>query len=184
MERLEADHASGKEQKSIRQEENAEAGNIMRMDKLKITDGNRYTETVKKLITDYTSALGRDLSFQHLDEELDDLAGKYMAPNGELLVAVDGDKVLGMVAYHRLNDSRCEMKRLYVVPESRGLHLGDKLIAAITEHAAVAGYSELVLDTIKPLKAAIYLYHKHGFIECEPYYHNPMDDVIYMRKEL
>ena len=32
--------------------------------------------------------------------------------------------------------------------------------------------------------AAIHLYKKHGFTECEPYYHNPMDDVIYMSKEL
>ena len=38
--------------------------------------------------------------------------------------------------------------------------------------------------TIVPLKAAISLYKKHGFEECEAYYHNPMDDVIYMRKEL
>ena len=42
----------------------------------------------------------------------------------------------------------------------------------------------MVLDTIELLQAAIHLYKKHGFTECEPYYHNPMDDVIYMRKEL
>ena len=52
------------------------------------------------------------------------------------------------------------------------------------DHAKASGYKEMVLDTIEPLKAAIYLYKKHGFVECEPYYHNPMDDVIYMRKEL
>ena len=40
------------------------------------------------------------------------------------------------------------------------------------------------LDTIVLLKAAISLYKKHGFEECEAYYHNPMDDVIYMRKVL
>lgn len=42
----------------------------------------------------------------------------------------------------------------------------------------------MVLDTIVPLKAAIHLYKKHGFKECAPYYNNPMDDVIYMMKEL
>ena len=47
-----------------------------------------------------------------------------------------------------------------------------------------SGYKEMVLDTIEPLQAAILLYKKHGFVECEPYYHNPMDDVIYMSKEL
>lgn len=52
------------------------------------------------------------------------------------------------------------------------------------DHAQTSGYIEMVLDTIEPLQAAIHLYKKHGFTECEPYYHNPMDDVIYMRKEL
>lgn len=42
----------------------------------------------------------------------------------------------------------------------------------------------MVLDTIAPLKAAIGLYKKNGFAECEPYYNNPMDDVIYMMKKL
>ena len=41
-----------------------------------------------------------------------------------------------------------------------------------------------VLDTITPLQSAIHLYKKFGFEGCEPYYDNPMNDVIYMRKEL
>ena len=63
-------------------------------------DGKPYLDQVKKLIIEYTQWLGRDLSFQNLDKELADIAEKYMAPNGELLVAVD-DKgvVLGLVAY-------------------------------------------------------------------------------------
>ena len=42
----------------------------------------------------------------------------------------------------------------------------------------------MVLDTVAPLKVAIGLYKKNGFVECEPYYNNPMDDVIYMMKKL
>ena len=52
------------------------------------------------------------------------------------------------------------------------------------DHAKASGYKEMVLDTIEPLQAAIHLYKKHGFVECNPYYHNPMDDVIYMSKVL
>ena len=126
----------------------------------------------------------RDLSFQNIDEELQDPAHKYTAPEGEILVAIENEKVMGMVAYHRHSDERCEMKRLYVKPETRGMHLGDSLVEEIIKHARIAGYKEMVLDTIVPLKAAISLYKKHGFEECEAYYHNPMDDVIYMRKAL
>lgn len=143
-----------------------------------------YAVEVKKLIEEYSSWLGRDLSFQNIDDELDNPAHKYTAPEGELLVAIDNNKVLGMVAYHKHSKDRCEMKRLYVCPEARGMHLGNALVTELLVHAKNAGYKEIVLDTIVPLKAAISLYKKHGFKECEAYYQNPMDDVIYMRKEL
>ena len=114
-----------------------------------------------------------------------DIAEKYTAPNGELLVAIDENEiVLGMVAYYQHSNTRCEMKRLYVRPEGRGYALGDRLIESIMDHAKASGYTEMVLDTIEPLEVAIHLYKKYGFTECEPYYHNPMDDVIYMSREL
>ena len=149
-----------------------------------ITSGKRYLSQVKELIMEYNQRLGRDLSFQDIDAELDDLSKKYTAPYGELLVALEGENVLGMVAYRKLNDDRCEMKRLFVKPEARGLHLGEQLVKEIISHAAATGYKEMVLDTIEPLKAAIALYKKYGFEECAAYYFNPMDDVIYMRKRL
>ena len=40
----------------------------------------------------------------------------------------------------------------------------------------------MVLDTIIPLQSAINLYKKVGFVECEAYYHNPMDNVFYFKK--
>ena len=152
---------------------------------IKIIDGKPYLDQVKELITEYTQWLGRDLSFQDLDKELADIGEKYTVPNGELLVAIDEKGiVLGMVAYYQHSDTRCEMKRLYVRPVGRGHALGDRLIESIMDRAKASRYKEMVLDTIEPLQAAIHLYNKHGFVECEPYYHNPMDDVIYMSKEL
>ena len=157
----------------------------MRRRMITIKDGIDHIPQVRELIIEYTKRLNRDLSFQNIEEELEDPAVKYTAPEGELLVAVDeADTVLGMVAYHRHSFERCEMKRLYIKPEMRGLHVGDLLVEEIIEHARKAGYKEMVLDTIVPLRAAIGLYKKHGFQECEPYYDNPMDDVIYMKKDL
>lgn len=149
-----------------------------------IADGKNYLPEVRELIKEYSNRLGRDLSFQNIDDELKDPAHKYTAPEGELLVALDGDEVLGMVAYHRHSDVRCEMKRLYVRPKARGMHLGSVLVKEIIEHARKAGYREMVLDTIEPLKTAVSLYKKNGFEECEAYYNNPMKDVIYMRRDL
>lgn len=151
---------------------------------MKIVDGKPYIQQIKELIIEYAKRLGRDLSFQNLDDELKDPAKKYTAPEGELLVAVEGEDVLGMIAYHKHSDTRCEMKRLYVKPSCRGMKLGEQLIEELISHARQAGYKEMVLDTIVPLQSAIHLYKKLGFTECEPYYHNPMPDVLYFRKEL
>lgn len=151
---------------------------------MQIVDGTAYSDEVKKLIKEYYHRLGRDLSFQNIEAELDDPAVRYSPPQGELLVALENDEVLGMVAYHRLTSKRCEMKRLYLTPNARGRHLGERLVETIIEHAKSSGYEEMVLDTIKPLKAAVSLYRKYGFEECEAYYDNPMEDVIYMRKKL
>lgn len=151
---------------------------------MKIIYGQECLSQVRELIAEYTTSLGRDLSFQNLEDELRDPLQKYTPPHGEMIVAMENEKALGMAAYHRHSDTRCEMKRLYVRPEARGQHLGDTFVQEIIRLAKEAGYREMVLDTIKPLTAAINLYKKHGFMECEPYYDNPMDDVIYMIKKL
>ena len=118
---------------------------------MEICNGVDYLDQVKELIIEYTKRLGRDLSFQNIDEELGNLAKKYTAPEGEILVAVEDEKVVGMVAYHRHSNSRCEMKRLYVKPECRKTKLGEKFVLEIIEHAKKAEYKEMVLDTILPL---------------------------------
>ena len=76
------------------------------------------------------------------------------------------------------------MKRLFVREGFRNFHAGRKLVAAIINSARADGFKEIVLDTITPLQSAIRLYKNFGFVETEPYYENPMSDVIYMKKFL
>lgn len=149
---------------------------------MKIVDGRIYLPEIKSLIVEYTKSLNRDLTFQHLTEELNDLEAKYTKPNGEVLAAIsDEGNVVGCVAFYKHTNKRCEMKRLYVKPDYRKLKIGRELIKDIIELASKDGFKEMVLDTLKPLKSAIHLYKKFGFQEIPAYYDNPMDDVIYMR---
>lgn len=66
-----------------------------------ITDGKDYINEVRNLITEYTQTLGRDLAFQNITDELKDPSKKYTPPQGELLVAIEKEQVIGMIAYHR-----------------------------------------------------------------------------------
>ena len=154
------------------------------MSELEIIDGTNHIDDVKRLVIEYTKFLGRDLSFQSIDDELSDLSAKYLPPEGRLLCAAIDGKIVGCVAYHKHNDTRCEMKRLFVREGYREHHAGSKLIEAIINFAREDGFKEIVLDTITPLQSAIRLYKKFGFVETQPYYHNPFADVIYMRKNL
>ena len=151
---------------------------------IKIIDGAAHIDEVKRLVIEYTNFLGRDLSFQHFDDELNDLSAKYTPPEGRLLCAAVDDKIIGCVAYHRHTNARCEMKRLFVREGYREHHAGSQLVEAIINSARADGFSEMVLDTITPLQSAIRLYKRFGFVECAPYYDNPMSDVIYMKKFL
>ena len=151
---------------------------------MEIIDGTGHIEEVKRLVIEYTNFLGRDLSFQHFDDELNDLSAKYAPPEGRLLCAAVDDKIIGCVAYHKHTNARCEMKRLFVREGYREHHAGSRLVEAIINSARADGFSEMVLDTITPLQSAIRLYKRFGFVECAPYYDNPMSDVIYMKKFL
>ena len=148
---------------------------------INIIKGYDEIESIQKLILNYYQELDRNLDFQDIDYELEHLCEKYQGPKGMLLVAKVDDKVVGSVAYHQFSDRVCEMKRLYVFPEYRHLHIGKMLVERIIQEAKHANYDEMVLDTIEPLQSAIHLYHSFGFQETEPYYDNPMNDVIYMR---
>lgn len=149
-----------------------------------IEDGEAYVPQLLDLIKRYTDSLGRDLAFQHLDEELADLTHKYGEGNGRLFAALVDGIVAGVVAYHRFDDTHAEMKRLYVAPEYRGLALGKRLALRVTEAAKEDGFPTMVLDTASVLPHAIAIYHALGFREIPAYYDNPMSDVIYMGLDL
>lgn len=153
---------------------------------MKILDGKDYLPQIRQLIIEYTTWLGRDLSFQGLSKELDHLAETYLPPHGKLFAAVDENgSVKGCVAYKKLTDSRCEMKRLYVTPDSRGTKLGRRLAEKIIQTARDDGYSEMVLDTLGfQMRPARELYSSLGFEEIPPYYNNPLPDAIYMALKL
>ncbi|KAL4993002.1 acyl-CoA N-acyltransferase [Aspergillus recurvatus] len=144
--------------------------------------------TSRRLFTAYVEWLNIDLSFQSFQSELDSLPGKYGAPHGELLLAYSTDNTpLGCVAVRPLDNSKqsCEMKRLYVAPEARGMGLGKALVAAIVQRAKELGYTEMRLDTLPSrMQGAIALYTRVGFVERPPYYETPMDETIFFALDL
>lgn len=142
-------------------------------------------ETIRTLFREYQDYLQIDLCFQSFDEELAALPGKYGVENdGNLFVTeVDGEAI-GCVAYYRVNETTCELKRLYVRPQFHGTGLGRALMDHALNDATKTGYQTMILDTLRRLEGAAKLYAKLGFSEIEPYNYNPQDDVVYFSKSL
>jgi ribosomal protein S18 acetylase RimI-like enzyme len=141
-------------------------------------------QTLRDLFREYEAFLQVDLCFQHFEDELANLPGRYAPPQGALLLATAAGQAAGCVAMRPLDTGVCEMKRLYVRPAYLGQGIGKKLALGIIERAGEAGYSQMRLDTLAKLGPALSLYAALGFQKCPPYYANPLAGVIYMERAL
>ena len=138
-----------------------------------------------EMFTAYARSLNIDLGFQDFEAELASFPGKYAPPAGVVLLARThrGDP-LGCVAIRPLLASCCEMKRLYVTPEGRGLGLGKALVTAIIKEAERIGYKTMQLDTLSTMIEAIGLYRRQGFVDIQAYYDTPIAGTVFMQRHL
>jgi GNAT superfamily N-acetyltransferase len=141
------------------------------------------------LLREYAVFLGVDLSFQDFEKEIAGLPGKYLPPSGALFLAwvstgTGGAEPAGCVALRKLSPGVCEMKRLFVRPEHRGLGIGRMLAVRVIEEAQMLGYKTMRLDTLQRLSNAVALYRGLGFVQIPPYCSNPLPGAMFWEKEL
>lgn len=144
-------------------------------------DGAGIAEA-RDLFVEYQKELGIDLCFQGFEEELASLPGKYAAPTGALTLADMDGKVAACGAVRDLGGGVCELKRIYVRPEFRGLGIGLEMSEWLIDYAASAGYEICRLDTLRRLEKAVRMYEKLGFKEIPPYNFNPEPDIVYLER--
>lgn len=99
-------------------------------------------------------------------------AWMFEPPDGAFVVARIDGVALGCGGVCRFDDTRGELKRMYVAPGARGLGLGRRLLEALEAEARRLGYAALVLETGNLQQEALGLYTSTGYerIPCyEPY---------------
>ncbi|MFE4862460.1 GNAT family N-acetyltransferase [Streptomyces sp. NPDC056670] len=106
-------------------------------------------------------------------------AAMFIPPRGLYLIAYDPEGRPVATGGWRSQDANeenyrdgdAELKRMYVVPEARGLGLARRILAALEADARRAGRTRMVLETGTKQPEAITLYASTGYEPCEKFGH-------------
>jgi N-acetylglutamate synthase-like GNAT family acetyltransferase len=75
---------------------------------------NEEIPGAKGMRVEYIKWLNQDLSFQNIDDELNNFPEKYKEPEGAFFIAKENNEIIGCVGIKKLENDICEMKRLFV----------------------------------------------------------------------
>lgn len=100
------------------------------------------------------------------DPEVDGMFEAYQAPRASYFVVLRDGVVLGGGGYAPLvgGDGRtCELRKMYFLPELRGLGVGAKLLRLLLEAATAEGFAVCYLETLEHMSRARRVYESFGF---------------------
>ncbi|MFG2139577.1 GNAT family N-acetyltransferase [Streptomyces sp. NPDC048650] len=94
----------------------------------------------------------------------------FAPPRGRYLIAYDGARPLATGGWRHQEDADegyavgdAEIKRMFVVPQARGLGLARRILAALEADARAAGRARMVLETGIKQPEALALYASSGY---------------------
>lgn len=69
----------------------------------------------------------------------------------------------GIYPTDALPEGTCELVKMWLLPDARGLGLGRDMISRCLQVAREKGFTQVYLETMPELKRAIHVYEKFGF---------------------
>ncbi|MBS0381607.1 MAG: GNAT family N-acetyltransferase [Proteobacteria bacterium] len=106
------------------------------------------------------------------DAEVDAMHAAYAKSHSAyFVIEVDGKVVGGggVAPLEHGDTDTCELRKMYFLPEARGLGAGNAMMARCLEAACGFGFKRCYLETLTGMDAAQHLYRKHGFTPlCAP----------------
>ena len=99
------------------------------------------------------------------DRPLEDWASWAADASRVIVVAIDGERWVGMAACRRLEPRSSWLTALWVEPSERGAGLGGRLIEAAADWAREQGAATVELSVTTNNDAAATLYSRAGFAE-------------------
>jgi putative acetyltransferase len=100
------------------------------------------------------------------DPEVDWLSTAYAEPRCAYFIVESNGGVLGGAGVAPLvggDGDTCELRKMYFLPEARGLGAGAAMMARCLEAARELGFLQCYLETLRGMDAAMKLYERTGF---------------------
>ncbi|MDA7741992.1 GNAT family N-acetyltransferase [Francisellaceae bacterium] len=134
-----------------------------KIDEIRKDDDLTICQIIKKVGAEY-GAVGQ--GFGPSDPEVLCMSQNYKKDlKSKYLVARVNGKIVGGCGIASFNESSkiCELRKLFLLPESRGFGIGQKLVLGCLDFSGSQGFKNCYLDTMKNMSSAIALYEKFGF---------------------
>jgi putative acetyltransferase len=126
-------------------------------------DDARMAEIIRTVMPEF-GAVGDGFAIN--DPEVDWMARAYSEPRcSYFVVEVDGQIMGGGGVAPLVNGDPdvCELRKMYFLPQLRGLGAGAALMARCLDAARAFGFDTCYLETLHGMDAAMRLYEKSGF---------------------
>ena len=126
-------------------------------------DDAQLADLIKIVMTEI-GAIGEGYSINDL--EVQAMSQNYLGPEAGYLVLTNGSEVVGGGGFAHLigaPDNVCELRKMYFLPQVRGLGKAQEMLNLIFDQAKAAGYTKMYLETIVGADKAIALYERNGF---------------------
>ena len=127
------------------------------------TDNPHLALIVRNTLAEFGAANPGTVYF---DSTTDTLFELFQAKNATYFVAESNGKILGgggIYPTEGLPENTCELVKMYLLPEARGIGLGRTLIEKCLESAKQNGFKQVYLETLDELHLALKIYAKFGF---------------------
>jgi ribosomal protein S18 acetylase RimI-like enzyme len=141
-------------------------------------------ELAQELFREYAAELGNVACNADMEQEIVGLPGRYAPPDGCLLLLTFRGMAAACGAYRRAADGSCELKRIYVMPDLRGMGFGRIVTEELLRRALAAGYRRATLDTLTTMHSAQELYKSLAFMETHRVPAEKGPGIVYMERLL
>lgn len=127
------------------------------------TDNPHLALIVRNTLAEFGAANPGTVYF---DSTTDSLFELFQEPNATYFVAEANGKILGgggIYPTEGLPENTCELVKMYLLPDARGIGLGRMLIEKCLETAKQNGFTQVYLETLDELHLALKIYAKFDF---------------------